>query len=165
MGKLRRQKYHGPVLRTSVSGYFAFFTLLCIFPSLLFSILLSPNTLSSFLLFIFQVSAFKAAPVGSYPCLGRISVPSLCCRPHRHQAVFLASHPTSMRVLVSLQERSLALRHFYPYQVPNIGEKVPTGEMLSEQKWRAELQVCFAYLKPCFDLGKCQSGLPFLSKS
>lgn len=70
-----------------------------------------------------------------------------------------------MGVPVSLQEWSLALRHFCPQQVPNTGEKVPIGEVLSEQKWRADLPVCFAYKKPCFDLGKCHSGLPFLSKS
>ena len=70
-----------------------------------------------------------------------------------------------MEVPDSLQEWSLALRIFFPQQVLNTGEKVPIGEMLSEQKWRADLPVCFIYMKPCFDSGKCQSGLPFLSKS
>lgn len=30
------------------------------------------------------------------------------------------------------------------------GEHVPTGWMLSEQRWKDELKVCFAYMKPLF---------------
>lgn len=133
-GKLGRQKYHGPVLRTTLLGYFAIFTLLCIFPSLLFSILLSPNTLSSFLPFIFLLSAVKAAPLGS-SCLGR----------------------TSGAFPVSQTSQALSSLSGLP---PN-----PHGSARFFTGMESDLPVCFIYMKPCFDSGKCQSGLPFLSKS
>ena len=108
-GKLGRQKYHGPVLRTTLLGYFAIFTLLCIFPSLLFSILLSPNTLSSFLPFIFLLSAVKAAPLGS-SCLGRTSGAFPVSQTSQASSSLSGLPPNPMEVPDSLQEWSLIYR-------------------------------------------------------